>query len=141
MSYSGGCLCGNIRFTVSHEPMMPGHCQCTKCRKLSGSGHASMFAVPKSAIDINKDKLKFFDFVADSGNTVKRGFCPECGSPVYNENVGIPDMGFLHASSLDDPEIFKPGMVIYTSEALSWDYVDSSLPGVPKMPDMSGMAK
>ncbi|MFC1749551.1 GFA family protein [Pseudomonadota bacterium] len=133
--YSGGCLCGAVRYTCDAEPMMPEHCQCVQCRKLSGSAHASMFAIPKPMLDIS-GVLKFYEFVADSGNNVKRGFCPECGSPVYNGNDGFPELGFLHASSLDDPELFKPELLIYTSSAVAWDKVDDSLLAFPKMPPM-----
>ena len=136
-SYSGGCCCGAVRYTCSSEPMMPGHCQCSYCRKLSGSAHASMFALPKQALKL-QGELKFFEFTADSGNRVRRGFCTECGSPVYNENLAMPDLAFLHASSLDDPEIFQPGIVVFTDSAVSWDRVDPNLTRFPGMPPMSG---
>ena len=45
----------------------------------------------------------------------------------------MPDMVFPRASSLDDPEIAKPQMVVYTARAPSWDKVDPSLPSFPEM--------
>jgi hypothetical protein len=47
----------------------------------------------------------------------------------------MPDMVFPRASSLDDPEIAKPQMVVYASRAPSWDHVDPELPAFPTMPE------
>jgi hypothetical protein len=30
-TYRGGCLCGAIRYEITAEPMMAGHCQCLDC--------------------------------------------------------------------------------------------------------------
>ena len=135
--YSGGCLCGAIRYTCHSEAMMPGHCQCTICRKLSGTAHASMFAIPEDAVELTGE-LKFYEFTADSGNQVRRGFCPNCGSPVYNTNKGIPGLAMIHASSLDDPEIFKPSLVVFSKSSVSWDTMNPELPSFPELPPMPG---
>jgi len=134
-NFSGGCCCGAVRYKSSVEPVMQGNCHCTMCRKLSGTAHASMFAMPKQAIEIEGD-LKFYEFTADSGNTVKRGFCTTCGSPVYNENEGMPELCMIHANSLDDPELFRPNVVVFSESAVSWDPIDASLPSFPGMPPM-----
>ncbi len=66
---------------------------------------------------------------------MSRGFCPTCGSPIYSKNSGMPGMVFPRASSLDDPERVKPQMILYTSRAPSWDYVDPKLPSFATMPE------
>ena len=43
----GSCLCGAVKFEVSGEPRLFFHCHCSRCRKLTGTGHASnMFFQP-----------------------------------------------------------------------------------------------
>jgi hypothetical protein len=79
--------------------------------------------------------MSFYDRRADSKNIVSRGFCPNCGSPVYSTNSGMPGMIFVRASSLDDPEIARPTMVVYASRAPSWNHVDSKLPTFAEMPE------
>ncbi len=137
--FAGGCLCGAVRYTVSAEPMFPGHCQCSGCRKSGGSGHASMFAVPASAFS-RSGATTVYESVADSGNAIGREFCPICGSRVFSTNAAMPDLAFISAASLDDPEIFKPSLVVFTAEAPSWDFVDPSLPAFEGMPDMTKLA-
>jgi hypothetical protein len=37
-TYSGGCLCGAVRWEAHGEPVSQGYCCCPDCRKASGSG-------------------------------------------------------------------------------------------------------
>lgn len=133
-TFSGGCLCGAIRYTCDGEPMMAGHCHCEDCRRSSGTGHSSHLAAPEASFSVTGEVT---DYVrpADSGNLVTRAFCPTCGAPVFSTNAGMPGMVFLRASSLDDLEVFQPQMHVYTSRAASWDRPASGLPAFERMPD------
>jgi hypothetical protein len=131
---TGGCECGAIRYECSAVPIMAGHCHCRSCQQASGTGHASHLMVPKAAITIN-GAATVYERGADSGNTVRRGFCPRCGSPVWGESSGFPDVVVLRAGSLDDPERFRPGAVVYAANAPGWDHMDPALPSFPGMPE------
>jgi hypothetical protein len=131
---SGGCECGGIRYECSAEPIMAAHCHCRACRKASGTGHGSHVLVPRAAVRITGD-ARFYQRPADSGNTVRRAFCPSCGASVYGESSGWPDMMTLRAGSLDNPELFRPGMIVYAAAAPSWDHMDPALPSSPTMPE------
>ncbi len=137
MAISGGCLCGAVTYECAEEHG-GGHCHCIDCRKSSGTGHCSHMIVGEQAFTL-KGQVKFFDKPADSGNMVNRGFCPDCGSPIYSTNSSMPGMVFVRASSLDDPEHFKPQMVVYTDRAASWDVMDAELPGFATMPSPEEM--
>lgn len=132
--FSGGCLCGAVRYESTADPQVMGHCYCVDCRKSSGTGHCTHIVIPEDAFTLT-GKMTFYDRPADSGNIVSRGFCPTCGSPVYSKNSGMLGMVFLRASSLDDPEIAKPQLTVYASHSPSWDPIDPNLPFFPKMPD------
>ncbi len=133
LPFTGGCLCGAVSYACSAEPTIAAHCHCIDCRKASGTDHCSHMAVPKAALTVTGE-VKIFDAPADSGNIVGRAFCPNCGCAIYSVNSGIADLIFLPASSLDDPEIFEPQMVVYASRAPSWDHVDPALPSFETMP-------
>lgn len=137
MTISGGCLCGQVRYECKEEGG-GGHCHCDDCRRTSGTGHGSHMIVPASAFSLTGD-VKFFDKPADSGNMVSRGFCPDCGSAIYSTNSSMPGMAFVRASSLDNPENFRPQMRVYTDRAASWDQMDPSLPGFAAMPSAEDM--
>lgn len=135
MAFTGGCLCGKVRYVCEGEPAMAGHCHCVDCRRSSGSGHSSHLAVPEPTVRIDGD-VTIYASPADSGAMVSRAFCPTCGAPIYSTNSGMPDLVFLRASSLDDPEVFAPQMVVYASRAPSWDQIGGGLPTFAVMPPM-----
>lgn len=129
--FSGGCLCGAIRFTSSAAPQLVGHCHCVDCRKSSGTGHSTHLVLPESVTGC----VSAYEKKADSGNLVSRGFCGTCGSPVLSTNSAMPGMIFLRASALDDPEVAKPQMIVYASRAASWDKMDPVLASFATMPE------
>jgi hypothetical protein len=130
---SGGCLCGAVRYEGTTEPVVQGHCQCRDCQRASGAGHATLVAVPEADIAVTGD-LKFFEKRADSGNLIRRGFCPTCGSWVMSWNDGMAGMQFLLAGCLDNPNLLAPMMAVYTSRGNDWDRLDPALTTFPEMP-------
>jgi hypothetical protein len=133
--YAGGCACGQIRYEISAEPVMAGHCQCRDCQRASGAGHASHAAFPIVAAKLS-GRASTWDKAADSGNVVTRAFCPTCGAPVYSTNAGMPELIFIRAVSLDDPSRFKPQLSVYGKSGFSWDHIDPDLPKFDRMPSM-----
>lgn len=131
--FSGGCLCGAVRYEANAEPLMAGHCHCEDCRRSSGTGHASHLGVPEAGVSI-RGETKGYPRPADSGHIVTRHFCPTCGAPVFSTNDAMPGVIFLRASSLDDLEVFKPQMHVYVSRAASWDRPGGGLSAFDVMP-------
>ena len=124
--YEGGCACGAIRYEVRVAPQFSVHCHCRQCQRITGTGHASQFMVPVAAVTLH-GTLTYYEFRADSGNTVSSGFCSVCGSPILKTSAGHPDVLFFHAASLDDPGLFKPQKVVWSASRPPWDYVDPEL--------------
>jgi hypothetical protein len=79
-------------------------------------------------------ETKEFCSKADSGNDVVRAFCPTCGSGLYARNGAVPDMIFVRASALDDPNLFSPQMVVWAARAPAWDAVADGLPAFATAP-------
>ena len=134
--FSGGCLCGAIRYESSAEPVFSINCHCRDCQQTTGTAYAPVLVVPKDALKITKGEPKYYTANSDSGETVSRGFCPECGAGIFSKLSANPDVMGLKAASLDDPSWFKPAMDIYTDSAQPWDVMDPDVPKVPKMPPM-----
>jgi hypothetical protein len=130
---TGRCLCGAIRYSITGEPMMMGHCHCEDCRRSSGSGHSSHLAVTEAGVTIT-GAPKGYGRAADSGHVVTRFFCETCGAALYSTNDAMPGMMFIRASSLDDLEVFKPQMHVYASRAASWDRPSDNVPVFEVMP-------
>ena len=132
-SYAGGCACGAIRYEISADPVMSVQCQCRDCQRATGSGHLSAMAFPAAAVALTGTP-KFHTSRGDSGNTVDRGFCPDCGSPVIWKFSRNPGMVAIVAGSLDDPSRFAPQVVFFASRGHAWDLLDPKLPKFETLP-------
>ena len=43
--FLGGCVCGEIRYTCSAEPLLVANCHCRDCQRASGSAFATTLPV------------------------------------------------------------------------------------------------
>ncbi len=132
-TYSGGCACGAIRYEIPGEPVFMNHCQCRDCQQQSGTGHGSYLTFAADGVKLTGEATQWSK-AADSGNLKTRGFCPQCGSPVYLRFAAMPNIFTVTAASLDEPARFKPQVVTYGLRACAWDHPDPALPVFDKLP-------
>ena len=131
---TGGCACGAIRYECSGDPAMALNCYCRDCQRSGGAAMASVMVMPKDNVKILKGEASFHEVVADSGKKVSRGFCANCGSPLFTKLESFPTVLGIKAGSLDDPNQFKPGMNVYTSSAPTWAPISEGPKKFAKMP-------
>ena len=62
------------------------------------------------------------------GGKTRRGFCPDCGSPIVVKPDSIPQFVAIRTASLDDPSWFNPQVDVWTSDAHPWDQMNPALP-------------
>ena len=96
--------------------------------------------VPKAALTVNGD-AKYYDVRAESGNLVSRGFCPNCGSPLFVRPALLPDLVGLWAASLDDPSWYAPKIELWTASAHPWDALQPTLICCEKNPEPDQLRK
>jgi hypothetical protein len=131
---NGGCMCGAIRYECSAEPVMSVNCYCRDCQRATGSAMAPVILVPKPGLRLIKGEPKYYTVKADSGNEVSRGFCTNCGSPMFSLLSGMPEVIAIKAASLDDPSIYKPALNVFVASAPPWAPISKDIPGFAKMP-------
>ncbi len=130
---TGGCLCGNIRYTIRGDLQMSAVCHCKNCQKQAGTAFSTIVGMTPDMITIEGEPKTYVDS-GDSGNVVHRKFCPECGSPVFTEAGAAPGMIFVKAGSFDDESQFTPGMHFYTKSKHAWLPLDDSVPAFDTVP-------
>src|ERR1700693_170092 len=104
--YTGGCLCGALRYEAEGEPLCAGHCYCADCRKASGSGFVAFMGFSRSAVSFRGQILNYRSKAA-SGTDAVRNFCPVCGGLVFGGEVGVSDSFTIYAGSWDDAVSFQ----------------------------------
>jgi len=132
---TGGCLCGEVRYRFSTEPIAAVHCHCTDCQKATGSGFATVFGLAENDLDIaGQASLGDYTITADSGQSVTRQFCRQCGSPLFTLAENNPGFIWIKAGSLDDRSWLAPTDSCWTNSAAAWAPADTHLnhhPGNP----------
>ena len=121
---TGGCLCGAVRYTVSIPVTELRACHCTHCQKTSGAAGTVNAIVPSEAFRLTQGTPKRYDAKADSGRTLYRFFCGDCGSPVYSQRATAPERVVVRAGTFDQPGDMKITANIWTRSARPWAYID-----------------
>ena len=133
MTITGGCLCKRVRYRIEAQPIVTRVCWCRLCQYLgAGSGTVNV-CFPTAAITV-EGTLTDYVSTAESGNLMHRRFCAACGTQLFSEAEVRPHLIFVRAGTLDDPELAKPSMTIWTSEAPRWACFDPELPRVERQP-------
>ncbi len=130
---TGGCLCGQLRYTATGSPMMTGHCYCADCRKASGSGFIPFMGFPAEALTFTGATLQYRS-VSARGTDAVRNSCPDCGSLVFGGVVGVDTSHTIYAGSLDDPAAFVPTIAIFTRDRPGWAVLPPGLMAFAEMP-------
>lgn len=122
---TGHCLCGAVRFTLAAEPLVTRVCWCRDCQHLAANGTVNLLM---AADAVRSDGvLAEHTKPADSGNPIRRQFCPQCGTHLFSRSDARPQFCVVRAGNLDEPSSIRPEMNIWTRSAPSWACLDATL--------------
>jgi len=118
---AGGCLCGAIRFEIDRESVLAAsHCHCTDCQRSTGSAFATFCMVPEAGFRILAGEPRYYGVKGTSGGDVERGFCADCGSPLFSRVAMAPGIYFVKAGALADASWVQPSASYWGSSAQPW---------------------
>ncbi len=131
--FTGGCLCGALRYEARGEPGMTGLCFCADCRKASGSGFIPFMGFAADAVRFEGETRRSVSASLRGGEAV-RNFCSICGSLVFGGVVGTDHSHTIYAGSLDDPTLFRPAIAIFNRDRPDWALLPPGLTVFDTMP-------
>ncbi len=117
--FTGGCLCGALRFEARGDPLFAGHCYCGDCRKASGSGFIPFIGFARAAVRFTGE-VRQYRSPSARGTVSVRNFCAFCNSLVYGGERDISESFTVYAGALDDPSLFHPAIAIFTRGRPEW---------------------
>lgn len=121
----GSCMCGAVQYSASSEPAFTAFCHCRNCQQASGAGYSANVAVPAEALAV-RGEVSRYSWTGESGGTLTRSFCPNCGSPIAIEVQGLRGLVLIQAGGLQDPSWVKPDVHIWCASAQPWDHLSPS---------------
>ena len=122
MEYVGGCQCGAVRYRAEGPRDRASVCYCRMCQKASGGPFMAFVRFPARQVQWSHPPAVF-----SSSNRVERGFCRNCGTPLFYRQVGGPNIS-LTINSLDDPESVRPELSFAADAQISWCRALADLP-------------
>lgn len=105
--FTGGCLCGKVRYSASGRPDRVGICHCLDCRKHHGALFYAAAIFSQNAVTID----------GETGDYAGRNFCRHCGSSVFARSG---DEIEIHLGSLDAPDQLTPTYESWSIRRESW---------------------
>lgn len=132
--YEGGCLCGEVRYSISGDALFAAYCHCRSCTLSTGSDSVAWatfeqenFAFTRGTPTENR-----------SSAAVRRTFCGRCGTPLtytHTERSGQIDVTL---STIDDPGDVRPVCHVWVLERRPWLTIND---GLPRYSDWPGSAE
>jgi len=130
--HTGGCQCGAVRYALYAEPTNPHVCHCRMCQKAFGSYFAPLAGVRLGDLAW----LKGTPGVFNSSHAAERGFCRDCGTPLFFR-YSDRDRISVSLGSLDDPSRVAPARQFGIESRLPFVAALASLPGTRTEDDVS----
>ena len=131
MKYFGSCLCGEVTYEIEGDFENFYLCHCGRCRKDTGSAHASNLFSSTAKLKwlSGQDKINTYDHLSE-GHI--KSFCVVCGSALPNIQMD-GKLLVVPAGSLDSDINIKPQGHIYYASKANWD---TDLEKVPKFDEL-----
>jgi hypothetical protein len=129
----GSCLCGAVQYEATGTPTRFYHCHCSRCRKSSGTGHATNLFLEEARLVFVKGEDAVLRYKIPEAERFTRQFCSKCGSAVARF---VPEKNaiVIPAGSLDnDPPIMPQARIFWDSRA-SWSCSDDNIPCFAELP-------
>lgn len=119
---TGGCQCGAVRYRVTGGFGDCGVCHCRMCQRASGNAFAPL--VKASGVVWQGTPARWA-----SSNIAERGFCANCGTPLFLRDFDRPEDEFeLMTGTLDDPDIAPPDHHVGVESRVAWLKLSDGLP-------------
>lgn len=136
---TGRCLCGQVQYRITAEPLISRLCWCRDCQHLAGNGTANAI-FPSESLHVSGSTAAYTSN-ADSGNRIMRRFCPTCGSHLFADSSGRPGLTVVRLGTLDDPSSVRPVANIWAASAPAWACLDPALARIERQPPPPGPAR
>ena len=127
LNLSGSCLCGAVSYQISGAAGQFWHCHCTRCRKATGTGHASNILLIPDAVSWTAGEDLLRSYKVPDAKRFATVFCSVCGSLMPRV---APDhsIAVVPAGTLDEDPGIRPQGRIFQDSKTQWSCADAELP-------------
>ena len=125
--FTGGCLCGAVRYRITAAAVEALYCHCRMCQRAHGAPVIAWLTVPLYSFSVTAGKPVAY---ASSAKAL-RHFCGGCGTPLTWRALDNPRLVDISIASLDNPAAVEPALHLWTESQISWFEIADHLPRYP----------
>ena len=131
---TGGCLCGQARYTVRTTIKFQSYaCHCKDCQTRTGSAFGLQLAVLAGDLTVDGEVING-SHVQPSGATAGIIACRQCLTRLYTTNDRRPGIVNLRAGTLDNSMSLVPGFHLWVSSKQPWIVIPDDVPALETQP-------
>jgi hypothetical protein len=124
---TGSCLCGAVKYEVAGEPKRFYHCHCSRCRKATGTGHASNLFIQPGVLRWLTGQEHIRTFKVPEAQRFTNQFCVICGGRLPRQPKDT-DTVLVPAGSLNEEAPIRPQARIFADSRASWSCFGDEVP-------------
>jgi hypothetical protein len=113
------CRCGQLRVECRGEAVRISVCHCLNCQRRSGSSFAAQARFPADQVRFSGDSTAWVH-VGDNGQATDFHFCPTCGSTVWYQGGGMPELIAVAIGAFADPDFPAPDFSVWETRKHAW---------------------
>ncbi|MEI9983360.1 MAG: GFA family protein [Aliidongia sp.] len=115
----GSCLCGSVVFEVATPFDRFVNCHCSRCRKATGTAHASNAVVKAEALRWLQGDELVARYDLPAARSFATAFCRTCGSPLPHLTRSGRE-AIIPAGTFDEALNQKPDRHVHWSSRARW---------------------
>ncbi len=116
---AGGCLCGEVRYRLTEDPVTLYACHCTDCQTQTGSSFALTLAVRKPSLVLDEGEVEEVRVELADGRVKASELCRRCRTRVFARSR-FEALTIVEPGTLDDTSWLEPVGHIWTRSAQPW---------------------
>jgi hypothetical protein len=134
VQHQAACSCGQLRVRLDGEPALVSSCHCLACQRRTGAVFASNAFFRRDQVAAVEGESRTWRRAGDSGRVLDFHFCPICGSTVFWEAEGTPDLVTVAIGAFADPGFPAPVRTVWADNKHGWLPFPESIPHHRKDP-------
>jgi hypothetical protein len=133
ITLTGSCLCGAVTYEITGDARRFYHCHCSRCRKATGTGHASNLFFQPAALRWLTGRENVRAFKLPEAMRFTNQFCAVCGARLPRQPQDT-DTVIAPAGSLDAEPPLHPEARIFVASRASWSCCGDGVPSFDGAP-------
>ncbi len=116
---TGGCLCGRVRYEVTHPLVQAGYCHCTRCQRRTGTAASASARVAPGSLRVVSGQELIKSWRPPDG--FAKLFCAHCGGALWSQSQSDPTVISIRLGTFDADPGIRPSYRQFVAYAACWE--------------------